>query len=157
MKIGIIIHSHTGNTYSVAEKLQEKLVQGGHKVEMKKLEPVGGEDTNQADISKITFNPLPEVSGYDELVICAPVRAFSISPVLKAFLTRTVSFKDKKVDLFVTQELPYAWLGGNHAISQMKKLCEEKGAIVGKTGIVNWKNKKKNQMIEDVVERLSKR
>ncbi len=30
MKIGIIVHSHTGNTLSVAQKIKERLVSGGH-------------------------------------------------------------------------------------------------------------------------------
>lgn len=154
MKIGLFIHSNTGNTYSVAEKLQNKLISGGHTVVLKKLEVVGGENTNEADINKIKFDPLPDASGYDALVFGAPVRGMSISPVLSAYLSKIPSLKGQKVDLFVTQYFPYPWMGGKHAISQMKKICEDKGALVGKTGIVNWKNKKREQMIEDVVNQL---
>jgi hypothetical protein len=39
----------------------------------------------------------------------------------------------------------------------MKSTCEAKGASVGKTGIINWKSKKKDKMIADVVERFSTR
>jgi hypothetical protein len=155
MKIGIVIHSNTGNTYSVAEKLRDKLVTNGHSVEMRKIVPVDGENINESDITKITFNPQPNVTGFDELIICAPVRGFSISPVLAAYLSKINSLKGLKVDLFVTQYLPFTWMGGNRAISQMKSTCETKGAIVGKTGIINWKSKKKNYMISDVVERFS--
>lgn len=154
MKIGMFIHSNTGNTYSVAEKLQNKLTNDGHTVVIKKLEPVGGENTNENDINKIKFDPLPDVSGYDTIIFGAPVRGMSISPVLSAYLSKIASLKGQKVDLFVTQHFPYAWMGGKHAISQMKKICEDKGAMIGKTGIVNWKNKKREQMIADVVEQL---
>ena len=156
MKIGMFIHSQTGNTYSVSEKLRNKLIEKGHSVVLKKLEPVGGENPNQADISKILFDPSPDVTGFDWLIFGAPVRGFSISPVLAAYLSRISSLKGQKVDLFVTQSFPYQWMGGNRAITQMKQTCEQKGAMVGDTGIINWKNKKRNLQIEELVERYSK-
>lgn len=157
MKIGIFVHSHTGNTYSVAEQLRDKLKIGGHLATIVKLEPVGGEDTNQMDLSKINFDPKPEISGYDEVVLCAPVRAFSISPVLSAYLNKVESLQEEKIDLFVTQGLPYSWMGGKRALSQMKKRCEEKGATVGKIGIINWNSKKRETMISDLIERFGNR
>ena len=36
MKIGIIVYSKTGNTYSVAEKLESSLAKAGHTVEIKR-------------------------------------------------------------------------------------------------------------------------
>jgi len=41
MKIGIILYSQTGNTYSVAQKLQEKLIAKGHSVDLERLKAVG--------------------------------------------------------------------------------------------------------------------
>lgn len=157
MKIGIVVHSSTGNTYSVAEKLRVKLVASGHSVELKKIEPVGGENPNNTDINKITFDPQPNVVGFDALVLCGPVRGFSISPVLSAYLEKIDSLKGQKVDLFVTQFFPFSWMGGKNAITQMKKICETKGAIVGITGIVNWKNRKREKMIADIVDRFSRK
>jgi menaquinone-dependent protoporphyrinogen IX oxidase len=154
MKIRIIVHSQTGHTYTVAEKLKNKLTAGGHFVDLKKIEPVGGESLNNTDISKIAFDHQPNVSGYDAVIFCAPVRGGSISPVLAAYLAKIDTLKDKKVDLFVTQFFPYSWMGGKQAISQMRKKCEDKGAIIGTTGIVNWKNRKREKMIEEVVNKL---
>ena len=37
MKIGILVHSKTGNTYSVAEKLEERLLKEGHLVTFEKV------------------------------------------------------------------------------------------------------------------------
>ena len=157
MKIGMFIHSQTGNTYSVSEKLRDRLIAKGHTVVLKKLEPVGGENPNQADISKILFDPVPNVSGFDMLLFAAPVRGFSISPVLAAYLNKINTLDGQKIDLFVTQMFPYSWMGGNRAINQMKQSCEKKGATIVNTGIVNWKNKKRNQQIDELVERFSKR
>ena len=86
-----------------------------------------------------------------------PVRAFSMSPVLLAYLAKIDSLKDQKIDLFVTQFFPYPWMGGKNAISQMKKTCETKGATVGLTGIINWKNRKREKMIQDLLDQFSRR
>ena len=40
MKIGIILHSQTGNSNSVALKLKEKLSNSGHSVDLEQLEVV---------------------------------------------------------------------------------------------------------------------
>ncbi|MHB8128381.1 MAG: flavodoxin family protein [Mobilitalea sp.] len=157
MKIGIVVHSSTGNTYSVAEKLRDKLLKSGHSVEIKKIEPVGGENPKNVDINKISFDPRPNVAGFDALVLCGPVRGFSMSPVLSAYLAKIDSLKDQKIDLFVTQFFPYPWMGGKNAISQMKKTCESKGATVGLIGIINWKNRKREKMIQELLDRFSKK
>jgi flavodoxin len=52
MKIGIIIHSETGNTYSVALRLQTKLMESGHHVNLDRLVPLNAE---QIDTHKIRF------------------------------------------------------------------------------------------------------
>lgn len=156
MVIGVLVHSLTGNTLSVAEELQKKLLAGGHKVELKKLEPEGGEDKNEIDITRIHFNPAPGISGYDKVILAAPVRGFSVSPVLAAYLSRIDSMKGLKVDLFVTQAFPYAWMGGNRAIRQMKAICEKKGAQIENTAVINWRSKKRNANIHEVIERLGK-
>ncbi len=151
MKIGLFIHSHTGNTLSVAEQLNKKLQNDGHSVELKRLEPVGGENTNEIDINKINFQPEPEISGYDYVIMGAPVRGFSISPVLAAYLDKVPSLKGQKIDLYVTQAFPYNWMGGSNAIKQMKNACEKKGAVVRNTSIINWRNKKKEVQIQELI------
>lgn len=156
MKIGIMIHSNTGNTYSVAEKLRDKLIKDGHFVDLDKLEPVGGENTNETDIKKIIFDKQPDLSKYDALVFGGPVRGFSISPVLSAYLSLIPSLKNKKVSILVTEHFPYPWMGGNHTIGQIKKICESKGATIIATGVVNWKNKRREEKIVAVVDNLSK-
>ena len=157
MIIGLIVHSLTGNTLSVAERLQKKLQADGHRVELRRLEPVGGEDKNEIDINKIRFNPAPEISGFDAVIMAAPVRGFSVSPVWAAYLSQVASLKGLKVDLFVTQAFPYPWMGGNRAVRQMKTLCERKGAVVGNTAVVNWRSRKRDAKIREVIDRLGKR
>jgi flavodoxin len=153
MKIGIIVHSQTGHTSSVAEKLKEKLAAAGHVVNIERITPVGGE---QKDIKNIRIEKLPDIGAYDALALGAPVHAFSVSPVMAAYLKQLPSLNNKKVAVFVTKGLPFAWTGGNNAIGQMKKACESSGGVVVCTGIVNWSGKGRDSQIADVVEKLSR-
>jgi hypothetical protein len=40
----------------------------------------------------------------------------------------------------MTQHFPFAWMGGNSAMRQLKDLCESKGNEPFATCIVNWSN-----------------
>ena len=153
MNIGMIIYSQTGNTYSVALELQDKLSAAGHSVNMERLKVVGGYEPRTKDIQ---FETLPNVGQYDALVFGSPVEAFSLSPVMASCLKQVASLQNKTVALLVTQAFPYPWLGGNRAIRQMKKACESKGATVCGSGIVNWMKSRRDQQIIEVVDRLSR-
>lgn len=152
MNIGIIVHSHTGNTLSVAEKLQERLSKKGHEVTIDRVVAVNEEPSAaQNAILKL----IPDTSKYDALIFAAPVRAFSLSPIMKLYLTQLASIKGKNVGCFVTEQLPFPWMGGNRAIKSMSQFIENKGGNLLISGIVNWSNKKRDLMINDIVERLS--
>lgn len=156
MKIGMIVHSYTGNTFSVAQKLKEKLLTAGHSVHIERIAPAGGEKTNEKDVNAIHFETSPDVSAYDAIVFCGPVRGASISLVLRAYLTQIISLKNKKIVCLVTEAFPFPWMGGTRAISQMKKICESKGAAISGTGIVNWMSSQREKKISDTVDMLSK-
>jgi flavodoxin len=149
VKIGIIVHSATGNTYFVAQNLKEELLREGHSVSLEKVIAV---NDRQQDVRKVQFKTIPNVSGYDALIFGAPVRGFSLSPVMSAFLAQIATLQGKKNKCLVTQFFPYPWMGGNRAIKQMKKICELKGAKVIGTGIVNWSSKHRNEKIAYLVE-----
>lgn len=152
MKIGIFVHSKTGNTLSVAEGLRERLEAIGHAVDLLRISAV---KDDEADFKKIVLKENPSVEGYDVLLFGAPVRGFSISPVMQAYLNTLDSLDDRKAACFVTQFLPYPWLGGNRAIKQMSNICNEKGAKIVETGIVNWSiETKRERLIQDVLERM---
>lgn len=145
MKIGIIVHSKTGNTYSVVKKLKEKLVALGHTVNIERIEPV--------DESKKPY--YPNISEYDALVFGCPVHGASMSQALSSYLSQITTLKDKRVACLVTEFFPFPWMGGNHAISQMKNSCESKGAVVIGTGVVNWKGLHREKSIEELITKLS--
>ena len=152
MKIGIIVHSKTGNTLSIAKVLQEKLLKAGQTVDIERLIPV---DEKQNDAKKIQLKTIPDISKYDALIFGGPVWGLSISPVLASYLSNITSLQGKKVAIMVTQFFPSPKLGGNQAIAQAKKICEAKDAVVCGTGIVNWSRIRRGKMITEVVEKLS--
>jgi flavorubredoxin len=151
MDIGMIVYSQTGNTYSVAQQLQEKLSTAGHAVSLERIEVAGDVSPGQP----VQFETVPDAGRYDTLVFASPVQAFSLCQAMVEYLKQVPSLQDKKVALLVTEAFPYPWLGGNRAIRQMKKACESKGATVCGSGIVNWMKKRREQQIVEVVDELS--
>lgn len=151
MNIGIIIHSYTGNTHSVAEKIKNALVEEGQMVTIDRVTAVN-EDPNAA--GNIRLKSVPDISDYDVIIFGAPVRAFSLSPVMKLYISGLKSIEGKKTGCYVTQFFPFACMGGNNAIRQIVKLCKTKGAAVFETGIVNWSNNK-DKKIGRVVSKMS--
>ncbi len=150
MKIGIVVYSQTEHTYSVAQKLQERLQEKGRDVEIERVVPKG--EVNPG--SKDKFENLPDVEGYDALVFGSPVHAFSLASAMRTYLEQVPSLQGKKVALFVTKGVPFNWTGGNQAINKMKNICQSKGGTVFGTGIVVW-NKKQDEKIEELTRRFS--
>lgn len=150
MNIGIIVYSQTGNTLSVAQRLEEALLKAGHFVQ---LERVTVESTKK--LSKgMRLESRMDLNDYDMLFFGSPVHAFALASPMSVYLSNLSSLKRKKVGVFVTQGLKYAWMGGNRSVSQMKKLCLQKGAEVFATGVVGWSSGSREKQIQDVVERF---
>ncbi len=153
MRIGIIIHSHTGNTLSVGERLKEALIANGHSVQ---LERVAAFNEDPQTKEKVRLKSIPDVSNYDAVIIGAPVRAFSLSPVMKAYLAQLPQIRGKKVSCFVTEHFPKPWMGGDRAIKQIVRFIAQKGGVVAGTGVVNWSCKTREEQITDVVSKLGR-
>ncbi|HER24632.1 MAG TPA: flavodoxin [Candidatus Atribacteria bacterium] len=153
MNIGIILYSETGNTYSVSQKLKEKLDKAGHSVNIERLKVIG---KAKPGVKNIQFESLPDIESYDALVFGSPVQGFSLSSAMTIYLSQIKSLQDKKTAFLVTQSFPFPWLGGTRAIGQMKKICESKGVTICGTAIVNWLKPNREKQITEVVEKLSK-
>jgi flavodoxin len=150
MNIGIIVYSQTNNTYSVAQKLQNKLSAEGHQVNLERVEPAG--KVNPGEI-KVNFNSQPDIDPYDALIFGSPVHAFNLAPAMNAYLNQIPSLQDKKIACFVTKGLPFDSTGGNQAIKQMKNVCRSRGGTVIGTAIVTWSMSRKKK-INNLVERF---
>ncbi len=153
MDLGIIIYSQTGNTRYVAGKLKEKLEAEGHRAEIKEIK-ISGSTPAQAGKFEITDAPAPD--GYDAVIFGSPVQAFSLNPVMKAYLAQLPSLENKKVACFVTKQLPLVQTGGTGAVARMKKECESRGAAVLGTEIVVWSKSKRDRSVNKCVEELSR-
>jgi len=153
MNIGIIVYSQTGNTLSVAKKLEEKLSSAGHSATLEQVKVVG--ERNQGD-RDFRLETLPDTRPYDALVFGSAVEAFSLSPVLTTYLKQIESLQGKKVACLVTQLFPYPWMGGNRAIRQMRRLCKAKGATVCRSGVVNWMRPRREKTTAKAVDRLNR-
>jgi flavodoxin len=151
MKIGIVVYSQTGNTFSVAEKLKEKLTAAGHNVKIERLTTVGGE----VDAKKAKIEKLPDLSGYDELAFAAPVQAFSLSGVMAGYMNQLPPLNNKQAVVFTTKGLAMAWTGGNRAIKQLTKGVESHGGKVVGSGMVFWGRKDRDDQIAGLVAKLA--
>ena len=150
MNIGIIIFSRTGNTLAVAEHVRDTCIAQGHTVV---IERVVAED-DDPNSRPVRIKQAPDPVRFDAVIFGAPVQAFSLSPVMKAYLADIPPLEGKHVRCFVTQHFPKAWMGGNQALGQMKRLCRLKGADVAETGNVNWTSKATPEQIASVAARL---
>lgn len=154
MKIGIIVYSGTGHTFSVTEKLNEKFLSLGYESCIKMI-TTKNPLTDTSNINSIELDSCPRVEEYDVLVFAAPVMAFAACPVIAKYLLQPLRLNNKKIFLFVTKALPFKTFGGNNAISKMKKLCIKNGGEVIDSEIIPWtKNREKN--INELIERFSK-
>jgi flavodoxin len=152
MNIGMVINSQTGNTLSVAKKLEERLVAAGHDVTLHHLQPIGEVHPGVKDVK---FESLPDLDPYDALVFGSQVNAFSLSASMACYMPQVSSVQGKPVALLVTEALPYAIFGGNRAVRHMSGECEAKGANVLGSGIVNWSRKSREKQIVKVVDHLA--
>ena len=150
MEIGIIVYSKTGNTYSVAEKLQKKLKADGHSVELGEVKTVDEVKPRE----NITFENKPEIDEYDAVIFGSPVHAFSLAPAMKEYLNQIQSLEGKKVACYVTKGLPFKSTGGKQAISQMTEIVQSKGGNILGTDILVWKGGKLENIIK-LVDKLS--
>ncbi|HBP25602.1 MAG TPA: flavodoxin [Acholeplasmatales bacterium] len=148
MNIGIIYYSNTGNTLSVSETLKKALEASGNQVSLERIEV--SPDNPQAESVRLV--KAPAIAGYDLLVFASPVHGFQPSKAMSTFLNQMTDLSGRKVICFVTHFFPFAWMSGKPSINKMKSLCESKGAEVILTGIIDWKNRKRNQEIKQLTD-----
>lgn len=151
MKVGLIVYSQTGNTLSVAQKLEEAIKAAGHTISIVRVEP----ESDKASGPVIKLKSVPDVSPYDVIIFASPVQAFSLAPVMKIYLSKISGLDGKKVYCYVTQQFKKAWMGGNRAVKQITAACKAKGADIISNGVVNWSSSIREEQISDIVKRFS--
>jgi len=142
MKYLIVLYSKTGNTLGVAKRLQESL-----KCDLEEVKAKSDDSYN----SKPELINIPDIKDYQHLIFASPVHAFSLSGIMKAYLNQLPDLSGRTVDLFITHQFPFAWLGGNRSLKQMKKIVEYKNGVVRNLTSVNWGSKKRELVIESLL------
>ena len=152
MRIGIIVYSQTGNTLSVAEKLQQGLTQRGETAEILRIVVEGGDFQSKTPLKLVEA---PDPRGFDAVVFASPVQAFSLAQAMVQYFRQMPAPDAEKVLFFTTQQLKKPWLGANHAIRQARGLLLAKGTLLAQSGSVQWSSEKREEQIEVLVNQFS--
>ena len=146
MRIIILVYSFTNHTYSVANRLKERLLIDNHLVVVKRIKALDDEPID----NNIEIEEFYDTDNYDVVIFAAMVRSFTLAPVMVAYLKQMKALHGQRVYGFVTEHFPYPWMGGNQAISKMKQLLKLKEANFVDSCIVNWSSKKRDDQISNI-------
>ena len=135
MKIGIFVHSQSGNTAKLGLAVTHALREKGHEVSIELLRPLGKVHPR---VRHVEFRNMPEPEEYDIVIFGGPIWAFSPSPVLVSLLKQLPTLKGKKALCFSTSGFPTAFSGAKRAISRLNELCEGLGATVLPSVALFW-------------------
>ena len=152
MKIGIIVFSKTNHTFSVAEKLNQFLLDKGFDATLERVE---GLNTDPRDKGPVELTHIPNIESYDFLIFGTPVWAFSLPAAMEDYLKQIPLLYKKKVYLYVTMQFPFAFLGGNLTIKKMKEICKNKQAEIFQSFVINWSSKKREAQILKFIESIT--
>jgi menaquinone-dependent protoporphyrinogen IX oxidase len=152
MNIGIVVYSRTGHTLSVAKELKEKLSAAGHVVNLDRVQTA--RPVNQG-ATRVQLETVPEIGKYDAVVFGCPVIEGAMPTAMSGCISQIGSLRGERVACLVTHFLQPAQ-GADQTISQMKEMCEFKGATVCGVGNVKWLQPRREQQIADVVEDLGR-
>lgn len=136
MKIGILVHSKTGNTKRFAELISIKLTAKGHVVELTELVADGKVD-NVTARQPLNFNitNLPNINDYDTVMVGGPVWAFSPSPVAYKAVQQLKNLTGKSFMAFMTMGFPLTGMGGKGSLRMLNREASKIGAKII-TGVV---------------------
>ncbi len=154
MKIGIIVHSKSGHTFNVAQKLAAKCTEKKLNTDVFRLKAEG---KIVPHAKKITISDPPAIGSFDVLIFGGPVWAFDASPVIAAYLRSIGNCKGKKIICFVTMGFPFAFLGGNQALTTINKLLDKSGANILPGEIINRSSLINTSKLESIVDKIVKK
>ncbi len=142
MNVGILLYSHTGHTLLVGQRIMESLLALGHEVHLERIS-AENEDPNSRQVPLLTA--IPDITGYDTLILGAPVQAGRLSPIMQAYLDVLPSVCNQKTACFVTQHFTVKWMGSTRAIKQITHAFEQKGSPPLISGIIQWSSKDRDR------------
>jgi NAD(P)H dehydrogenase (quinone) len=135
MKIGIFVHSQSGNTAKLGLAVTHALREKGHDVSIELLRPVG---KVTPWVRNVKFRTMPEPEEYDVILFGGPNWVFGSSPVVVSLLRQLSTLKGKKTMFFMTSALPDFCSGARRGIARVNDLCDGLGATVLPGTSVVW-------------------
>ena len=135
MKIGIFVHSQSGNTAKVGLALTHALRESGHDVSVELLRTVGKVHPRMRHVE---FRTIPDMTDFEVVMFGGPIWAFNASPVLVSLLKQTETLKGKKALCFTTSGFPTAFSGAKRAIAALNGQLEGLGATVLPGTALSW-------------------
>lgn len=139
MTIGIIIHSKTGHTLSVAEALKDSLSSAGRSAVLLRIEDQ------------------PDYDSFDAILLGSHTEGFALAQEMAAYLSALPekSLNQKKTVLLITHAFPLHAMGGNQAMAGFRKLVEVQGAKVVAEEIIDWSRPGREKQIETAVKNMA--
>ena len=70
---------------------------------------------------------------------------------MNVYLNQLQNIDGKLIDLYIMHFFPFAWMGGNQTLNQMKKIIKSRGGEVRYKTSINWKSRKKEHTINEMI------
>jgi len=144
VKVGLVHYSKTGHTKSVIEDIALNILKDEHDTVLLPLELASPWD---ASADRLPLKKLPDVQGFDCLIVGTPVHGGRMAGAVRTFLEEIEGLIGKEVVFLLTNLFWQGW-GADQTIQQMRELCTAKGADVLGYGNVRWLGFKRNKRIQ---------
>lgn len=151
MHIGVIVYSHTGHTWAVANQLSERLRSLGHECALERIVT----DSPMDPGVNVVRSSAPLVGAkYDCVVLCCPVRGGLPAPPMETYVSHIGSLAGTKVACLVTGFFPVASWGRDQSLARLREVCESKGATVCGSSSVGWFSMQRRKRIAQAVDTI---
>jgi hypothetical protein len=151
MKIGVFVHSKTGNTARLALAVTHALREKGHDVAVELLRPIGKVNPGSRHVE---FRNLPDAADFEMVLIGGPIWAFSASPVVTSAIKQIPGLKGKRALYFLTSFLPPPISGCKRAHDLVSRLLKDAGSAQLEGCSLSWglwcSKKRLNAAVEEI-------
>lgn len=154
MKIGVFVHSQTGNTAKLGLAVVHALREKGHDVAIELLRPAGRVNPGSKNIE---FRNLPDAARFEAVLFGGPIWAHNVSPVITSAITQIAGLKGKKTLFFLTSFFPPSLSGCKRSQAAVRSLLEETGASVLTGESLSWGFWCGKKKLESAAARISER
>lgn len=143
MKTALVYYSKTGHTDSIAKRFKD--------VDLLRVES----ESDNPNQKHVVLTVTPSIKDYGHLIFACPVHGFMVSQVFRAYLEQIQDLSNQTIDIFVTHQFRFSFLGGNQALKQMEKMIIKKNGQVRMKTSINWNSRKREEDISAMIDKYS--